>query len=469
MIPVHVFHGQRVAVFGLGMSGIATARALAAGGAEVAAWDDSEISRTEAARDGIPIVDLRDSDWGAFAALVLAPGVPLTHPEPHWTVKAAGEAGVEVIGDTELFLRERTRLGSGARVIGITGTNGKSTTSALLHHILGDAGRASVLGGNIGTAILELLPFDDRLTYVIELSSYQIDLTPGLRLDSAALLNITPDHLERHGSFENYAGVKARIFSGLEGNGCAVVGVDDAPSRAIADALAGPYRVARVSTKERVADGVHAQNGELVIAEAGAEREPISCLGVPSLRGEHNWQNAAVATALALAEGLDREEIEKGLASFPGLAHRMEDLGRLGRVIFVNDSKATNVMAAAKALACFDDIYWIAGGRAKDDDIADLAEFYPRIRRAYLVGEAAEGFARVLDGKVGYEISGTIQAAVSAAARDAEASTFPEPIVLLSPACASFDQFSSFYVRGDAFRDAVGALSGIQLRERHAA
>ena len=469
MIPVYVFQGLRVAVFGLGMSGIATARALAAGGADVAAWDDSEISRTEAARAGIPIVDLREADWSALAALVLAPGVPLTHPEPHWTVEAAKKAGVEIIGDTELFLRERTRLASGARVIGITGTNGKSTTASLLDHLLSHAGRASALGGNIGTAILDLPPFAGGLTYVVELSSYQIDLTPSLRLDSAALLNITPDHLERHGSFENYASVKARIFSGLEVGGCAVVGIDDAPCRAIADELSGPYRVARISTLQAVEDGVYGRGGELIIAGGGGEDEPISCLGIPSLRGEHNLQNAAVATALALAEGLDCEKIQSGLRSFPGLAHRMEDLGRLGRVIFVNDSKATNVMAAAKALACFDDIYWIAGGRAKDDDISELAEFFPRVRRAYLIGEAAEGFARVLDGEVDYEISGTIEAAVEAAARDAEASAHAEPVVLLSPACASFDQFSSFYVRGDAFRDAVGALSGIQLRERRAA
>jgi len=469
MIPVSVFQGRRVAVFGLGMSGIATARALAAGGAEVAAWDDSEISRAEAVRSGIPVTDISEADWSAFCALVLAPGVPLTHPEPHWTVKAAKSAGIEIIGDTELFLRERERQGSRARVIGITGTNGKSTTAALVHHLLSHSGRKSFLGGNIGTAILDLPAFADDLTYVVELSSYQIDLMPTLKLDSAALLNITADHLERHGSFENYAKVKARIFSGLEASGCAVVGIDDAESRAIADRLNGPYPVARISTEQSVEDGVYARDGELIAAQGGVEAEPISCRGILSLRGEHNWQNAAVATALALAEGLSGQDIQQGLQSFPGLAHRMEDLGRLGEVVFVNDSKATNVMAAAKALACFDNIYWIAGGRAKDDHIEELEEFFPRIRRAYLIGEAADSFASTLEGKVDYVIAGTIDAAVRAAARDSAQSSEPEPVVLLSPACASFDQFTSFYVRGDAYRKAVGALSGIQMRVQRAA
>jgi len=469
MIPVSVFQGRRVAVFGLGMSGIATARALAAGGTDVAAWDDSEISRAEAVRSGIPVTDISKADWGAFSALVLAPGVPLTHPEPHWTVKAARSAGIEIIGDTELFLRERVRQGSGARVIGITGTNGKSTTAALVHHLLSHSGRKSCLGGNIGTAILDLPAFADDLTYVVELSSYQIDLMPTLKLDSAALLNITPDHLERHGSFENYAKVKARIFSGLEAGSCAVVGIDDAECRAIADRLNGPYRVARISTEQSVEDGVYARDGELIAVRDGVEAEPISCKGILSLRGEHNWQNAAVATALALAEGLSLLDIQQGLQSFPGLAHRMEDLGRLGEVVFVNDSKATNVMAAAKALACFDNIFWIAGGRAKDDGIEELEEFFPRIRRAYLIGEAAERFAGALEGKVDYVIASTIDAAVRAAAHDSAQSSEPEPVVLLSPACASFDQFTSFYVRGDAYRKAVGALSGIQMRERRAA
>jgi UDP-N-acetylmuramoylalanine--D-glutamate ligase len=384
-------------------------------------------------------------------------------------VKAARSAGIEIIGDTELFLRERQRQGSRARVIGITGTNGKSTTAALVHHLLSHSGRKSSLGGNIGTAILDLPAFADDLTYVVELSSYQIDLMPTLKLDSAALLNITPDHLERHGSFRNYAKVKARIFSGLEAGGCAVVGIDDAECRAIADGLNGQYRVARISTEHSVEDGVYARDGELIAVQGGVEAEPISCRGILSLRGQHNWQNAAVATALALAEGLSGQDVQQGLQSFPGLAHRMEDLGRLGEVVFVNDSKATNIMAAAKALACFDNIYWIAGGRAKDDDIEELEEFFPRIRRAYLIGEAAEGFARTLEGKVDYVIAGTIDAAVRAAARDSAQSSEPEPVVLLSPACASFDQFTSFYVRGDAYRTAVAALSGIQMREQRAA
>lgn len=466
MIPITVFAGRKVALFGLGLSGIASARALGAGGAEVAAWDDSEASRGKAQASGIALSDLRETDWAQFAALVLAPGVPLTHPEPHWTVAKAQAAGVEIIGDTELFFRERAKAGSKARVVAITGTNGKSTTTALTAHLCAAAGMPVSLGGNIGRAILDLEPFEDARIYVIEFSSYQIDLTPGLRADAAALLNITPDHLDRHGNIENYAAVKARIFAALEAGDRAVVSVDDAYCRAIADALKGPFGIDRISTKARVEEGVWASGGNLAEMRGGREVACVQLDGIGSLRGEHNAQNAAAAYALTRALGLAPEVIARGLRSFPGLEHRMEQVARAGHVLFVNDSKGTNADAAAHALSSFDDIYWIAGGLAKAGGIESLAGYFPKIRRVYLIGKAADDFARTLEGKADYVICGTLDRAVKEAAEDAARSRANEAVVLLSPACASFDQFPNFMARGDAFREMVSKLGDVRLLER---
>jgi UDP-N-acetylmuramoylalanine--D-glutamate ligase len=462
MIPVTVFAGKRVAVFGLGLSGIAAARALRAGGAEPAVWDDGEKGRAAAVEAGFAPVDLTEADWRDFAALVLAPGVPLTHPKPHWTVRRAREAGIEVIGDTELFCRERRALASRAKIVAITGTNGKSTTTALTAHLIGASGRRVAMGGNIGTAILALDPFADDLTYVIEYSSYQIDLTPTLDATAACLLNITPDHLDRHGSIEHYADVKARIFDRIGAGDVAVIGVDDAISAAIANKLRG--NVKRISVLGPVRHGIYARNGALIEVDGGEALPAISLAGIGSLRGAHNAQNAAAAFALCRAIGLSRGEIAAGLRSFPGLAHRMEQVGLLGRVLFINDSKATNADAAAKALASFDQIYWIAGGLAKAGGLAGLESYYQRIRRAYFIGDAASEFSRSVEGAVPNAISGTLEAAVAAAAREALASHDPEPVVLLSPACASFDQFPNFEVRGNAFRAAVAALEDVTMR-----
>jgi UDP-N-acetylmuramoylalanine--D-glutamate ligase len=313
-------------------------------------------ARDKAAAQGVALHDLAGADWTRIAALVLAPGIPLTHPEPHWSVTAARAAGVEVIGDTELFFRERARQGSGAKVVVITGTNGKSTTTALTAHLLKQAGKRVALGGNIGKAVLDLPPFAPDLTYVLEFSSFQIDLTPSLAADAAALLNVTPDHLDRHGTLENYAAIKARVFDGLESNGTAVIGVDDAASRAIADRLPRPFAVKRIAVGRKVETGVWAKDGILHEAENGTELAETSLAGIQSLRGAHNWQNAAAAYALARSQGIDAATIAKFMRSFAGLAHRMEQVGRLGRVLFVNDSKATNADATGKALASFDTI-----------------------------------------------------------------------------------------------------------------
>jgi UDP-N-acetylmuramoylalanine--D-glutamate ligase len=388
--------------------------------------------------------------------------VPLTHPEPHWSVELACAAGVEVIGDIELFCRERRASARAAPFAAITGTNGKSTTTALTAHLLAEAGSHVALGGNIGRAVLELEPFADDLTYVLELSSFQIDLTPSLGADAVALLNITPDHLDRHGTVEAYAAIKARVFAGLTEDGTAVIGVDDAPSRAIADALSGSIAVKRIAVGRPVETGVWAKDGVLTETDNGTELAQVSLAGIGSLRGAHNWQNAAVAYALARSQGLDAATIAQGLKSFAGLAHRMEQVARRGPVLFVNDSKATNADAAGKALASFTDIYWIAGGRPKEGGLAGLELFFPNIAKAYLIGEAAGAFAKQLGREVDHVLCGTLDRAVAAAASEASRCGAKEPVVLLSPACASYDQFANFEARGKAFRDIVMSLEGVQ-------
>ena len=462
MIKVTTFAGKTVAVFGLGGSGLASCWALAAGGAQVLACDDDVERTVAAARAGFATADLAEVDWSKIAALVLAPGVPLTHPAPHWTVGFARAAGVEVIGDIELFCRERRRHAGGAAFVAITGTNGKSTTTALVAHLLGAAGHDVQLGGNIGTAILSLEPPRAGRVHVIEMSSYQIDLTPTLDPSVGILLNVSEDHIDRHGSLRNYAAVKERLVARVQRDGTAIIGVDDDWCRASAERIErSGKRVLRVSVMRPLADGLYVEGDEIIQA-AGAGASPLASLrGIGSLRGVHNAQNAACAAGAALALGLTPETIQSGLRSFPGLAHRMETIARKGRVLFVNDSKATNADSAAKALACFSDIFWIAGGKPKTGGIAALAGFFPRIRKAYLVGEAAEGFAAELEAKVPFEIAGSLDRAVALAARDAEAAAEMAPVVLLSPACASFDQFRNFEVRGDRFRELVRALPGV--------
>jgi UDP-N-acetylmuramoylalanine--D-glutamate ligase len=462
VIPVTAFAGKKIAVFGLGGSGLASASALFAGGADVVAYDDDAQSVAKANAAGIPTADLHDVDWSRIAALVLAPGVPLTHPEPHWIVALARNAGVAVIGDIELFCRERAKLAPGAPFVAITGTNGKSTTTALIAHLAASAGLDAQLGGNIGTAILSLQPPRAGRVHVIECSSYQIDLAPSLDPSVGILINLSEDHLDRHGTMAHYAEVKERLVAGVPNNGTAVVGVDDDWCRAIADRLkqAGK-RVVRISVRQELSDGIYVANGRIMRATSAGVTQIAELAGIGSLRGQHNAQNAACAAAAALAFGLEPPAIQAGLRSFPGLAHRMEELGRRGAVLYVNDSKATNADSAAQALACFSDIFWIAGGKPKTGGIESLRSFFPRIRKAYLIGEVAEEFAATLSPGVPHEIDGTLDKALAAATRDAEASTVPEPVVLLSPACASFDQYRNFEVRGDAFRELVRTLPGL--------
>ncbi|QRM55991.1 UDP-N-acetylmuramoyl-L-alanine--D-glutamate ligase [Sinorhizobium sp. BG8] len=461
MIPVTTFKGRTVALFGLGGSGLATAMALSAGGANVIAWDDNPDSVEKALASGIATQDLRQVEWSRVSAFVLSPGVPLTHPKPHWTVDLAHAAGVEIIGDVELFVRERRAYAPDCPFIAITGTNGKSTTTALIAHILREAGRDTQLGGNIGTAILTLEPPKAGRFYVVECSSYQIDLAPSLDPTAGILLNLTPDHLDRHGTMQHYADIKERLAAGSQ---TAIVGVDDTFSTLIADRVerAG-RRVVRISRRNVVADGIYAEGARLLFARGGTSREIADLSAIQTLRGSHNAQNAAAAIAACLAVGISEAEILKGLSSFPGLKHRMQPVARKGDVVFVNDSKATNADAAAPALSSYERIYWIAGGLPKEGGITSLRGFFPRIVKAYLIGEAAPAFAATLGDDTSYEISGTLERAVAHAAADAERDEKGPSAVMLSPACASFDQYKNFEVRGDAFVGHVAALPGVTM------
>jgi UDP-N-acetylmuramoylalanine--D-glutamate ligase len=461
MIPVTVFKGRKVALFGLGGSGLATAKALVAGGADVVAYDDNPDSAAKAAAEGITVADLRTVHWPSLAAFVLSPGVPLTHPKPHWTVELARAAGVEIIGDVELFVRERRAHSPDCPFIAITGTNGKSTTTALIAHILQQSGRDTQLGGNIGTAVLTLDPPKAERYYVVECSSYQIDLAPTLNPTAGILLNLTPDHLDRHGTMQHYGDVKERLVAG---SNTAVIGVDDSYCALIADRVerAG-VKVMRISKRNVVASGLYAQGSQIISAEGGTSSLFVDLDGIQTLRGAHNAQNTAAAIAACLAVGVSADDIRSGLKTFPGLKHRMQPVARRGSVTFINDSKATNADAAAPALSSYDRIYWIAGGLPKSGGISSLSSLFPRIAKAYLIGEAAAEFAATLGDTVPYEISGTLDKAVEHAAADAQKDENIGNVVMLSPACASFDQYKNFEVRGDAFVAHVAALDGVTM------
>jgi UDP-N-acetylmuramoylalanine--D-glutamate ligase len=466
MIPVGCFEERTVAVFGLARSGLTAARALAAGGARVAAWDERPEARELARAEGLDLVDLTTADWRQFAALVLSPGVPLYFPEPHWTVRKANEAGVEVIGDIELFARAVAAALEHKRpkVVAITGTNGKSTTTALVGHMLAHLGRDTHIGGNIGTGVLGLEPMHGGAVYVLELSSYQLDLTSSLKPDVAILLNISPDHLERHGDMERYVAAKRRILLGQGKGDTAVIGVDDAWGQQICTEITAANRrtIWPVSARKCMGRGIYVLQGVLYDATDGRVSEIADLNFARSLPGRHNWQNAAAAYAAVRALGVSVADAVEGLMTFPGLAHRMETIGTLGGVRFINDSKATNVDAARQAMSAFPRFYWIAGGRPKTGGIEPLADLFDHVIKAYLVGEAQAEFAETLGDRADVTLSGTVEAAVASAFADARRAGGPA-IVLFSPACASFDQFADFEERGEAFRAAVHALVPLSL------
>ncbi|MBU2135497.1 MAG: UDP-N-acetylmuramoyl-L-alanine--D-glutamate ligase [Alphaproteobacteria bacterium] len=461
MIPVRGFEGKTVAVFGLARTGLAAARALQAGGATVALWDERPAAREAAIAEGFELTDLSSADWWSFSALLLSPGVPLTHPTPHWTVERAKTAGVEVLGDIELFARAVNAAPEHKRpkVVAITGTNGKSTTTALIAHICASAGRDTRIGGNFGFGVLGLEDMHGGAVYVLELSSYQLDLTTSLKPDVSILLNISPDHLDRHGGMDGYVAAKRRVLLNQGKGDTAVIGVDDPFGQRICTEVVAANRrtIVPISSSKAIGRGVYVLQGLLYDATGERAVEIADLLRARSLPGRHNWQNAAAAYSAARGLGLTPEEAAEGLMTFPGLAHRMETVGQLGRVRFVNDSKATNADAARQAMGSYPKFFWIAGGQAKEGGIEALSDLFPRIEKAYLIGDAAPVFADVLAGKAAAVECGTLERAVQLAHADA-AATGQDAVVLLSPACASFDQFADFEARGEAFRAAVLAL-----------
>jgi UDP-N-acetylmuramoylalanine--D-glutamate ligase len=462
MIPVRGFEGKTVAVFGLARTGLAAARALIAGGAHAALWDENAERRAAAEAEGLPLVDLATADWSRFAALMLSPGVPLTHPAPHWTVEKANAAGVEIVGDMELFARTVNAAPEHKKpkIVAITGTNGKSTTTALIGHVCAQAGRDVRIGGNIGVGVLDLEDMHGGAVYVLEMSSYQLDLTSSLHADVTVILNISPDHLERHGAMEGYVAAKRRVLLNQGKGDTAVIGVDDPWGQQICTEITAANRrtIVPISANKAMGRGVYVLNGLLYDATGERAQEVADLNRARSLPGRHNWQNAAAAYAAAKGLGIAPDEAAEHLLTFPGLAHRMETVATLGRVRFVNDSKATNADAARQALSSYPKSYWIAGGRAKTDGVEALEDLFPRVAKAYLIGEAAPAFAQALKGKAPTLECGALDVAVAQAYADASASG-QDAIVLLSPACASFDQYADFEERGEAFRSAVQRLA----------
>ncbi len=437
------FAGRRFAVLGLGRAGAAAARALRALGAEVLAWDDDPARRD----DSLPIAD----PYGArYDALVISPGIPHALPAPHRVAADARARFLPILTDAELLFQAVRENGGRARFAGITGTNGKSTTTALLAHMLSRTGRVVAAGANLGPAALTLPLLPDDGVYCLEMSSYMLERLATLRFDVAAMLNLTPDHLDRHGDMAGYAAAKRHIFDRQDADQTAIVGVDDAPSRAMADGLRGP-RVIRVSGHAPAdiwAEGTWLRDADGPILDL---RE------APALPGAHNAQNAAAACAMARALGVDRARLADGLRDYPGLAHRQSLVADIDGVRFINDSKATNADAAARALVCYRRVIWIAGGMAKAGGIEPLAPYFPRIAEALLIGRDAPMFAATLArAGVPYQMVETMARAVPAA--HAAARRHQAPVVLLSPAAASFDQFSGFEQRGDAFAHAALAL-----------
>lgn len=464
MIPVQGVQNQTIAVLGLGRSGRATAAALAAGGARVVVWDDGLDTREQTAADGMTVLDLtRDANWDGISALITSPGIPHLYPKPHPVIAKAYELGVPVDNDVGLFFRsfataEWERFDTTPRVIAVTGSNGKSTTTALIHHILKEAGRPTQIGGNIGTGVLSLEPAHDGEVVVLELSSYQTDLARALTPDVAVFTNLSPDHLDRHGGLGGYFAAKRRLFA-EGGPDRAVIGVDEPEGRYLAGQLAmapSDDRVIRISSGQKLDHfgwSVFARKGFLSEYRKGRQAGSIDLREVKGLPGEHNHQNACAAYAATRAVGIAPREIERAFHSFQGLPHRSQTVAEIGGVAWVNDSKATNVDAAAKALAAFPRIRWIAGGMGKDGGIEALAPFLGNVTKAYLIGHSARDFALQI-GQTPHEIAETMEQAVARAAAEAQ----PGETVLLAPAAASFDQYPNFEKRGEHFTALVQAL-----------
>ena len=463
MIPVTTYQGKNVAVFGLGRSGLATARALQEGGAVVSAWDDGKLARLAAEKDQIPLVDLYESDISHIEAMVISPGIPLTHPKPHPLVIKAADNRLEILGDVELFAREIEAFRdtqNPPRVICVTGTNGKSTTTALITHMLQQSGLHAYAGGNLGEAVLDLPSLRADCFYVLELSSYQLDLAKTLKPNVSVFLNISADHLDRHGDMDGYVAAKTRIFQNQDQSDHAVIGVDDSYSQTVCTRVsskAGPA-VLPIAVGKALGKGAYVIDGMLYDGTKRPSTNVADLRQAKSLPGLHNWQNAAAAYAAVRQFVDDEKALGQSLMSFPGLAHRLERLGEIGTVAFVNDSKATNAEATSHALEVFDNIYWIAGGVAKKGGINALKGQLSKIKKAYLIGEAAKTFSDTLGDDVPHKSCKDLKQATTCALHDAMEDGATPSIVLLSPACASFDQFKNFEDRGDAYRQIVSEL-----------
>lgn len=453
MIPVNTRSSQHINVFGLGASGRAAARALVAGGAVVSAWDDDTESRTKLLDENknIPLKNPLSEDFSAIDALLLSPGIPLTLPTPHPVATMMRDAGIPIIGDIELLVENATK----ATLIGVTGTNGKSTTSALIHHVLQIAKVPVQIGGNFGPPVLGLEPVCEDDTIVLELSSYQLDLTKNASFDIAVFLNITPDHLDRHGNIARYVSAKKRIFrQSPKGHQIAVIGIDDSHGQAIYTELTKnpAWKVVPISTIKKLDDGIYVKDGVLY----DTEKYEYNLTGIDSLRGQHNWQNAAAAWAVARGCNIPSDVIAAAFKTYTCLPHRLEIVGDFGGIRYINDSKATNGEAAARALSSYTNIFWIAGGIAKDDGLDATVAYLDRVRHVFLIGEAAETFAITLGGRgIPFTHSEKLNIALDDARYAAMADPDGSPVVLLSPACASFDQYLNFARRGDHFRSLV--------------
>jgi len=472
MIEARTYNGQSLAVFGLGRTGITAALSLLKGGATVWAWDDNEAARKAAAAQGVTLKDLKEITWKDCDALVLSPGVPDALPKPHWSAELAKAANVPIICDIEIFAREVAALPENDRpkIIAVTGTNGKSTTTSLIGHILRSCGKDVQIGGNIGRGVLDLNKMRAGTHYVLELSSYQLERTYSLRANAAVFLNLTPDHLERHGNMAGYEAAKRRVFNNQTSDDAIIIGVDSEATKRIHSQVTAENgrHIYPVSVKKCLGRGASVMKGKLYCNIYHKAVEICDLSKASALEGLHNHQNAAAAFAAVQSLELDPKEIGDAILSFPGLAHRMETIGQAGPVRFVNDSKATNADAAKQALKSYENIFWVSGGQSKSGGIEPLADLFPNIERAYLIGEAAPEFHKTLTkNEVSHKISGTLEKAVLCATRDAMQSGKPNPIVLLSPACASFDQFKDFESRGEAFRTYAQRIIDLYAQEKN--
>jgi UDP-N-acetylmuramoylalanine--D-glutamate ligase len=466
MIDLAVLKGSSFVVLGLARSGLATVRALMAAGIDCVAWDDNEPQRKAATAIGARLADPTSIDWSKVTALVISPGIPNLLPRPHPVAAAARAAGKPLICDVELLARAQPD----ATFVAITGTNGKSTTTALIGHILESAGARCEVGGNIGRGALDLAPLSaeggEGGIYVLELSSYQLELLQTFRANVAVWLNITPDHIDRHGDMAGYVAAKTHIFDRQQAGDCAVIGIDDDYSRMVFEKISARAGVVTVpvALERPVAGGVSFRAGMLIDADGYS----VDFSDVVTLPGDHNAQNAACAWAACRSLGLPREKIVDGLKTYPGLPHRQERVAAAGKVVYINDSKATNADATARALSSYRNIYWILGGQAKEGGVAPLSPWFDRIRHAFLIGEATDMFASQLDGKIAYSRCGDLQSALFAAHDRAQREGKCGSVVLLSPACASWDQWKSYEHRGDAFRAMARALPGAESLGRAA-